>query len=138
MKRPKITVEAIVKADIATVWKSWTGPEHIVHWNHASDDWHCPKAANDLRKGGKFTSTMASKDGKMSFDFEGVYDEVITHKQISYSLADGRQISVLFEKLGDQTKVTEHFDPENENSDELQRDGWQAILNNFKKYAETH
>ena len=137
MNRPRITVEVKIMADISTVWNCWTGPEHIIHWNFASDDWHCPKAENDLQTGGKFKSTMASKDGKMSFDFEGIYDEVINHKQIAYSLADGRQTLVLFESLDNQTKITERFDPENTNSEELQRAGWQSILDNFKEYAET-
>ncbi len=137
MQKPKITVETLVMADIAKVWNAWTGPEHVTHWNFASDDWHCPKARNDLREGGKFNFTMASKDGKMSFDFEGIYAEVINHKKIAYSMADGRQVSVQFLTLGKETKVTEQFDPENENSEELQRSGWQAILDNFKKYVET-
>ncbi len=137
MQKPNITVETHVAADIKKVWDFWTGPEHVTHWNFATDDWHCPSATNDLRKGGQFNYTMASKDGKMSFNFEGIYDEVINQKQITYSLADGRQVIVLFEKLDNLTKVMEHFDPENENSEELQREGWQGILNNFKKYVET-
>ena len=137
MKKPKITVATTVNADIKKVWDYWTLPGHIVNWCFASDDWHCPKASNDLKAGGKFSSTMSSKDGKMGFDFEGIYDEVSHHNKIAYSLADGRQVNIEFESLGDNTKVTETFDPENVNSEELQRNGWQAILNNFKKYTES-
>ncbi|MCA0448088.1 MAG: SRPBCC family protein [Bacteroidetes bacterium] len=132
----KITVQATVSADINKVWSSWTLPEHITKWNFASDDWHCPSATNDLKAGGRFCATMASKDGSMSFDFEGIYDEVIHHRKIAYSLADGRQIAILFESEGDKTRVIETFDPENENSMELQRAGWQSILDNFKAYTE--
>jgi len=137
MHKPKIIIETVVKADINKVWNCWTGPEHIMQWNQASDDWHCPAARNDLKKGGKFSFTMSSKDGKSSFDFEGIYDDVVYHKKIASALADGRHILVLFENLGNQTKVIERFDPENENPEELQRNGWQAILDNFKKYVET-
>ncbi|MBN8706984.1 MAG: SRPBCC family protein [Bacteroidetes bacterium] len=136
MKNNKITVQTTVAADINKVWSSWTLPEHITKWNAASDDWHCPAATNDLRAGGRFCATMAAKDGSMSFDFEGIYDEVIHHRKITYSLADGRQVSIEFEAIGDKTRVIETFDPENENSMELQRDGWQSILDNFKAHTE--
>ncbi len=132
----KITVEVVVNADLQKVWNFWTKPEHIVNWNFASDDWHCPKATNDLRVGGKFSATMASKDGAMGFDFEGVYDEVIELKKIAYTMVDGRQVQVTFEKHGNATTVTEVFDPENQNPLEMQENGWQAILNNFKVYVE--
>ncbi len=137
MSTSKITIETNVNADLKKAWDYWTLPEHIVNWNFASDDWHCPKAENDPRTGGKFKATMASKDGKMSFDFEGIYDEVIDQQKISYSMSDGRQVHISFEKNGDATKVTEVFDPENQNSEEMQRSGWQSILNNFKKYVES-
>jgi len=137
MRKDKITVATTVQTDIDKAWACWTLPEHITQWTFASDDWHCPKATNDLRTGGKFSSTMAAKDGSMSFDFEGIYDEVIEKQKIAYSLADGRQIEVLFETDGTSTKITETFDPENENSAEMQRAGWQAILDNFKKHAES-
>jgi uncharacterized protein YndB with AHSA1/START domain len=137
MGNNKITVEATINADIQKVWNYWTSPEHIVNWNFASDDWHCPDAENDVRTGGKFRSTMASKDGKMSFDFEGVYDEVIPQRKLTYKLEDGREVEIMFEDLGNNnTKVTEAFDAENTHSDEMQRAGWQAIVNNFKKYVE--
>lgn len=136
MSKP-ITITTTVQADIQKAWNSWTQPEHITKWNHASDDWHCPKAANDLRKGGTFSATMASRDGKMSFDFEGVYDEVVPQKNLAYSLSDGRKVSVAFEERNGQTTVTETFDPEDQNPIEMQRDGWQAILDNFKKHTES-
>ena len=132
----KITVSALIDAESAKVWDYWTQPEHIVHWNAASDDWHCPRASNDLRAGGSFSATMAARDGSMSFDFEGVYDEVIDQHKLVYSLADGRQVSVAFEAAGDQTNVVETFDPENINPEDMQRAGWQAILDNFKAYVE--
>jgi len=132
-----ITVETTVKAPIEKVWESWNSPKHIINWNFASDDWHAPEAENDLKVGGQFRIKMAAKDESVSFDFEGKYTAVVEHKSIEYVMADGRKASVIFEDLGGSTKVTETFDPENVNSLELQRDGWQAILNNFKKYTET-
>jgi uncharacterized protein YndB with AHSA1/START domain len=137
MAKPKITVETTVSAPIDKAWKYWTSPEHITKWNFASDDWHCPHAENDARTGGKFKSTMASKDGKMSFDFEGIYDEVIDKKKISYSMEDGREVSVDFLDLNGKTKITETFDPEEVNSMELQKSGWQSILDNYKKHIES-
>ena len=137
MEKNKITVQTTVSASLDKVWERWTSPQHIVNWNFASDDWHCPAAENDLRTGGKFKSTMAAKAGDMSFDFEGTYDEVVDQKRIAYSLEDGRQVTVDFESLGDQTQVTESFDPDASHSADMQRAGWQAILDNFKKYAET-
>ena len=134
----KITITTSVNADIEKVWKYWTGPEHIKIWNTASDDWHTTKAENDLRKGGSFSSRMEAKDGSFGFDFGGTYDEVSTHEQLSYTMGDGRKVDVKFSVKGDRTEITESFDPESENSEELQRNGWQAILDNFKKYVETH
>ncbi|RYG41928.1 MAG: activator of HSP90 ATPase [Chitinophagaceae bacterium] len=133
-----ITVSTTVNASLDTAWSFWTSPEHITNWNFASQDWHCPKAENDLRTGGTFSSTMAAKDGSMSFDFGGVYDEVIDLQKISYILGDGRQVTVLFEFSDGQTTITETFDPENQNPTEMQRSGWQAILDNFKLYVEQH
>ena len=134
----KVTVETTVSADAKKVWDYWTHPDHITKWNFASDDWHCPNAENDLKTGGKFKSVMASKDGKMSFDFEGIYDEVVNASKIIYSLADGRQVNITFEDLGDTVKVTETFDAETQNPIELQRAGWQAILDNFRKHVESN
>jgi len=132
-----ITVEATVKAPIAKVWESWTAPEHITQWCHASDDWHAPYADNDAQTGGKFKTTMAAKDGSFSFDFEGVYSNVVQYSLIEYGLGDGRRVKIEFVGDGDTTKVTETFDPETQNPVEMQRGGWQAILDNFKKYTET-
>ncbi|MCF0054255.1 SRPBCC family protein [Dyadobacter sp. CY356] len=131
-----ITVEATIEAPIEKVWETWTKPEHIIHWNNASDDWFTPKAENDLRPGGKFSSRMEARDGSFGFDFEGVYDEVTDHKLISYTLGDERKVKIEFEEKGDQTLVTETFNAENQNPVEMQKAGWQAILNNFKKYTE--
>ena len=132
----KITVTITTSSSLKSVWDKWTGAEHIVNWNFASDDWHCPKATNDPRTGGKFSSTMASKDGTMSFDFEGMYDEVIPHQLIAYTMPDGRKVQVTFHTENDITTVTEIFDPETENPVDLQKAGWQAILDNFKRYVE--
>jgi uncharacterized protein YndB with AHSA1/START domain len=132
-----ITIEAEVKAPAEKVWKCWTAPEYITKWNQASDDWHCPKAENDLRPGGRFSATMAAKDGSFSFDFEGIHNEVEQHKTITSTMSDGRKMKVIFEEKDGKTMVTESFEAEGENSLDLQRSGWQAILNNFKKYTET-
>ena len=131
-----ITVENIIKAPIAKVWKLWTDPQHITKWNNASDDWHTPRAENDLRVGGKFLSRMEAKDGSFGFDFWGVYDEVKNLELIEYTMGDGRKARIEFSGNENQTRVVETFDPEDTNSLELQRGGWQAILDNFKKYVE--
>lgn len=137
MSHSKISIGAVVAAEPKRVWEFWTKPNHIVKWNFASDDWHCPKAENDLRVGGKMQSRMEAKDGSFGFDFEGVYTEVINHSKIAYSMADGRQVTTSFEDLGGSTKITTVFDAENTHPSEMQRDGWQAILNNYKKYVES-
>lgn len=131
-----ITVKCKVEASIEVVWKLWTDPEHITKWNNASGDWHTPYAENDLRAGGKFKSTMAAKDGSMSFDFEGEYTLVEQNKAIKYVMADGRKVDVYFTETQTGVEVIESFDPETVNPEEMQRDGWQAILDNFKKYVE--
>jgi uncharacterized protein YndB with AHSA1/START domain len=136
--KTKLTVKAKVNAPIGKVWEYWSAPEHITKWNHASDDWHSPHATNDLRKGGKFTSRMEAKDGSFGFDFGGVYDEVITHKLIEYTMGDGRKVTVNFENDGNSTNVIETFDAEETHSLEMQQGGWQAILDNFKKYTENN
>lgn len=132
----RITVSAVVNKPVAHVWRIWTDPAHITQWCAASDDWHCPKATNDPRTGGKFSSTMAARDGSASFDFEGVYDEVQLHKRIAYTMGDGRTCEILFTEEDGGTKVVESFDAEAQNPVEMQRDGWQAILDWFKKHAE--
>ena len=139
MTTTPITVQATVNAPIAKVWDYWTNPTHITQWNNASDDWHTPSASNDLRVGGRFTSRMEAKDGSAGFDFEGEYTKVEQHMEIAYVMADGRKVQVLFDSTdGKTTTVTETFDPEQINSRELQQQGWQAILNNFKQYTENH
>ena len=132
----RITVSAVVNKPVAHVWRIWTDPAHITQWCAASDDWHCPKATNDPRTGGKFSSTMAARDGSASFDFMGVYDEVQLHKRIAYTMGDGRTCEILFTEEDGGTKVVESFDAEAQNPVEMQRDGWQAILDRFKKHAE--
>lgn len=132
-----ITVRAIINAPVQEVWEYWTNPKHIIHWNNASDDWYTPRAENDLRVGGKFMSRMEARDGSTGFDFEGKYIKVEPKKIIEYILADDRKIKVRFDSDGVKTTVTEIFDAENENPVEMQQTGWQAILNNFKKYVET-
>src|SRR5689334_5560940 len=133
-----ITVEATVKAPVEKVWNCWIEPRHITKWCQASDDWHAPHAENDARTGGKFSTTMAAKDGSMSFDFGGVYTNVQPHKLIEYTIGDGRKVSIKFSSNGNETKVTESFEAETTNPVEMQRGGWQAILDNFKKYTETN
>lgn len=136
-KKNEITVEATVQVPVEKAWKIWTTPEDITKWNNASEDWHTPKAENDLRAGGKFIYRMEAKDGSFAFDFAGIYDEVKQNERLVYSIEDGRKVSVSFLGNGNETIVTEIFEAENTNSIELQQAGWQAILNNFKKYAET-
>lgn len=131
-----ITVRISTKESLEKVWDYFTQPKHIINWCFASDDWHAPKAENDLKVGGTFSTTMAAKDGSMSFEFGGIYDEVIPLKKYSYAMGDGRKVTVKFDILDGTVILTENFDPENENSIELQRGGWQAILDNFKKYLE--
>lgn len=134
----KITVETTVKAPVEKVWEFWSAPEHITQWNTASDDWHTPRADNDLRPGGKFSARMEAKDGSFGFDFGGVYDTVKQHQLIEYTIGDGRKVSVRFDGKGNETHVAETFEAEGTNPIEMQRGGWQAILDNFKKYTETH
>lgn len=132
----KITVETLVNAPIEKVWKYFTEPAYIKQWNNASDDWHTPKATNNLSIGGRFSYTMAAKDGSFSFDFGGVYDDIQENKYIAYTLGDGRKVDILFSSTGENTKITETFEAEEQNPIERQQGGWQAILNNFKKLVE--
>ncbi len=132
----KITVETTIQKPIETVWSCWTQPEHITKWNFASDDWECPESSNDLAEDGKFKTKMAAKDGSISFYFEGTYNKIENNKRIDSELSDGRKIEVQFTETPDGTKVTETFDAETQNPEEMQKQGWQAILNNFKKYVE--
>ena len=136
MEYTKITVEATIDSDVQKVWEYWTNPKHITQWNFASEDWHCPSAENDLRVGGKMRSRMEAKDGSFGFDFEVVYDEVDLHKRITYTMGDGRKATTVFVPNQTSTHVTTIFDAEDQNPVEMQKGGWQAILNNFKKYTE--
>ncbi len=133
-----ITVKAIINVPVERAWLYWTTPEHIIKWNNANDDWHTTQAENDLRTGGKFLARMEAKDGSMGFDFEGIYDAVKTNELIQYHLTDGRLVNVEFKSHGKDTEIIETFDAEHENSLELQRMGWQAILDNFKRYVEVN
>lgn len=138
MTQKAITIQTTVNAPVEKVWKYWNQPEHITKWAFASDDWHAPKAENDLRVDGTFSTTMAAKDGSFSFDFGGVYTKVENHKIIAYTIGDGRKVKVEFVSEGNQTKVVETFELESQNPEEMQRGGWQAILDNFKKYTEAN
>lgn len=136
--KPTITVEATINAPIEKVWALWSEPTHITKWCQASDDWHAPYADNDLRVGGTFKTTMAAKDGSFSFDFGGTYTDVQENSFMAYTMGDGRTVKITFVKEGDATRVIETFDPEDQNPLEMQQGGWQAILNNFKNYAEAN
>ena len=134
----KVTVTATVHADRKKVWDYYNRPEHITKWNFADPSWHCPSASNDLRVGGKYAARMEAKDGSFGFDFEAIYDEVVDGEKFTYTMPNGRQASVSFKKNGDQTEVDVTFDPETENPIDMQKNGWQAILNNFKSYTEAN
>lgn len=138
MEKTKITVKSSVNAPVSKVWDYWNTPEHITKWNSASPDWHTPKSENDLRVGGRFTARMEAKDGSFGFDFGGTYNEVVPHEKISYTMDDGRKTDVMFIPDGNGTKVIETFEAEETNPVEMQQGGWQAILDNFKKYTETN
>ena len=131
-----ITIQATINAPVDKVWTFYTEPKHITQWNNASDDWHTPSATNDLRVGGKFVSRMEAKDGSVGFDFSGKYTDVKKHERIAYVMEDGRKAQIVFTKNNDKTNVTVTFDAETQNSIEMQKGGWQAILNNFKKHVE--
>lgn len=135
MKEP-ITITATVHADARKAWNCYTQPEHITGWNFADPSWFCPSASNDMRVGGTYSARMEARDGSFGFDFEAVYSEILDGKSFTYGMADGRQVSVGFEGKGKDTVVTVSFDPENENPVDFQRAGWQAILDNYKKYTE--
>lgn len=131
-----ITVQTTINAPVEKVWEYWTKPGHITKWNSASDDWHTPRAENDLRVGGNFSSRMEARDGSMGFDFGGTYDDVKNNEYIEYTMGDGRKVKVNFSGNDKTTTVVESFDAESTNSVEMQKGGWQAILDNFKKYTE--
>ena len=133
-----ITIETTVNAPVKKTWECWTKPEHITKWNHASDDWHTTKAESNLVPGGKFSSRMEAKDGSMGFDFWGIFDKVEEYRRIDSTMGDGRKLSVEFSEEGGKTRVVESFETEDVNSAEMQKNGWQAILDNFKKYTENN
>ena len=136
MSAEKITIDTLVDAPLDKVWTRYTDPDHITKWNFASDDWCCPSASNDLRVGGRYTARMEAKDGSFGFDFGGTYTELTPRASMSYVLDDDRAVTTRFEQIDDKTRVTTAFEAEGQNSVEMQRDGWQAILNNFKAHAE--
>ena len=138
MNDKAITIKASVAAPIDKIWEYWNGPEHVKKWNAASDDWHTPRAENDLRPGGKFSVRMEAKDGSFGFDFAGTNKVVDKPNRLEYEIGDGRQVEVSFVQDGDQTHIAETFEPEGQNPVEMQQVGWQMILNNFKKYAESN
>jgi uncharacterized protein YndB with AHSA1/START domain len=131
-----ITIEATVNAPVERVWKRWNTPEDIIRWNTPSPDWHTPRAENDLRTGGRFLFRMEARDGSTGFDFGGIYDEININKRISYTIGDGRKVKITFTPNGSETRIVETFEAEKVHSIEMQRGGWQAILDNFKDYAE--
>lgn len=133
----KIKVEVLIDSGIEQVWNNWTSPSDITKWYFASNDWHAPHADNDLRIGGKFNIRMEAKDGSVGFDFSGSYTDVIPNELIEYDIDDGRNVVTEFESTDKGVSVTQTFDAERINSEDLQRKGWQAILDNFKKYVES-
>ena len=136
MTKQQITVTTTIAAPIQRVWQAYTTPADITRWNFASDDWCCPSAEADLKVGGQYKARMEAKDGSFGFDFEAVYEELAPNKALTLAMSDGRKARTTFETTGDGTKVATTFDAETENSIEMQRDGWQAILNNFRSYVE--
>lgn len=134
----KIAVSCSVNAPLRHVWEQWTSPEAIQQWCHASDDWTVGAVSNDVRVGGRCSTTMKAKDDSVSFDFGGVYTVVDEPYELVYVMDDGREVTITFEQFGDEIEITETFDMEHENSAEKQREGWQAILNNFKDYVENN
>jgi uncharacterized protein YndB with AHSA1/START domain len=136
LSKTLITINSSIDAPVEKVWKYWSSPEHITQWCNASDDWHTPRAENDLRVGGKFKSRMEAKDGSMGFDFGGTYDAVRENEYMEYTLDDGRKVKVNFISNGNRTDIEESFEAESTNPIEMQRTGWQNILDNFKKHVE--
>ena len=136
MNTEKIKIDALINAEKDRVWEYYTQPKHITKWNFATDDWQCPSASNDMRIDGKYKARMEAKDGSFGFDFEATYREISPQDYFKYDIIDGREVKVTFLSKANQTEVQVEFDPESLNPVELQRGGWQAILNNFKKYAE--
>jgi len=137
MEKIIITIRSEINLPVARVWQLWTTPEDITGWNYASEDWHAPRAVNDLREGGSFSYRMEARDGSTGFDFGGTYESVIPNEKIVYIIVDGRKVEIIFKEINNKTEVTESFEAENTYPVEMQKNGWQAILENFKKYAES-
>jgi uncharacterized protein YndB with AHSA1/START domain len=137
MEKTMITIQATVQADAGKAWECYTKPEHITKWNFASDDWHCPSAFNELKVGGTYRVRMEAKDGSFGFDLEATYDSVEPGNSFTYTMADGRTVHLVLHDKGNATEVSITFEAENQKPVELQREGWQAILNNYKKYTES-
>ena len=133
----KISIENQINAPIEKVWDFYTQPKHITQWNFADPTWHCPSATNDMRIGGTYSARMEAKDGSFGFDFEAIYDEIKSGQHFSYVMPDDRKVEVSFENTGDQTRVSIVFDAENQNPVDMQKAGWQSILDNFKRYSES-
>ena len=133
----KITVETVVAASLSKVWDAWTTPEDIKQWNAASDDWHTTASTVDLREGGTFSSRMEAKDGSFGFDFAGTYTRVVPHKIIEFTMGDDRAVTIEFEEREGAVRVKETYDAEGQHSLEQQRQGWQAILDNFRRHVES-
>ena len=131
----KIIVETLVKADLNKVWRAWNNPEDIKRWNSASEDWHTTASSVDLREGGRFSARMEAKDGTEGFDFEGTYTRIVPQQLIEYRMSDGREVKVEFSERAGEVLVRETFDAETENAPEMQRAGWQAILDNFARHV---
>lgn len=138
METKKITVNTLIGRDRDQVWQAYTRPEHIVNWNFATTDWHCPKVESDLRVGGTYLARMEARDGALGFDFKAVFDDIVPQEKIVYTLEDGRKVSTVFEAVDGGTQVTTVFEAEDQNPVDMQKAGWQAILNHFKAYTERH
>lgn len=135
-KSKMINIKTVINAAVEKVWELYTETEHIKQWNNASADWHTPRAENDLKPAGKFNYRMEAKDGSFGFDFWGIYDKIKTNELIEYTLGDGRKVIITFTEIKNETQIEIEFEAESTHAVELQRNGWQAILDNFKKYAE--
>jgi uncharacterized protein YndB with AHSA1/START domain len=138
MDKSPITIEATINAPLSKVWEYWNNPEHITQWAFAADDWEATDSKNDLRVGGNFSTIMGAKDKSASFEFGGVYSVVEENSRIEYDMSDSRHVSTEFSETPEGVKVIQTFDPEDENPRDMQRDGWQAILDNFKKHVENN
>ena len=136
-EQERITVTATINAPVDNVWQAWNSPEDIVKWNTPDPSWHCPASENDLRVNGTFKNRMEAKDGSFGFDFEGTYNKVDLHREIAYTMPDGRKVDILFAQEGGKTTLTTTFDPETQNDPGFQKQGWQSILDNFVKYVES-